>query len=122
MLLFPVQFICYSVSSSSCYLYRATNITSLQLYKDIYCVFIRRCSSQDMFICSVIFNSDGIREPVSGSLLYGNNIVTAAVILSSNAIGVHFYSLWESCMFIWYINVSSARFIVCLLGGVAAKI
>jgi photosystem II P680 reaction center D1 protein len=39
---------------------------------------------------------DGIREPVAGSLLYGNNIITAAVIPSSNAIGVHFYPLWDS--------------------------
>jgi photosystem II P680 reaction center D1 protein len=39
---------------------------------------------------------DGIREPVAGSLLYGNNIVTTAVIPSSNAIGVHFYPLWDS--------------------------
>ncbi len=29
---------------------------------------------------------DGIREPVSGSLLYGNNIITGAVIPTSNAI------------------------------------
>jgi photosystem II P680 reaction center D1 protein len=39
---------------------------------------------------------DGIREPVSGSLLYGNNIITSSVIPSSNAIGVHFYPLWDS--------------------------
>ncbi|VXD14181.1 Photosystem Q(B) protein 3 [Planktothrix serta PCC 8927] len=39
---------------------------------------------------------DGIREPVSGSLLYGNNIITAAVVPSSNAIGLHFYPIWEA--------------------------
>merc|ERR1719498_64963 len=39
---------------------------------------------------------DGIREPVSGSLMYGNNIITGAVIPSSNAIGVHFYPVWEA--------------------------
>jgi len=33
--------------------------------------------------------SDGIREPVSGSLLYGNNIITGAVVPTSNAIGLH---------------------------------
>jgi len=32
---------------------------------------------------------DGIREPVQGSLLAGNNIVTASIIPSSNAIGLH---------------------------------
>jgi photosystem II P680 reaction center D1 protein len=42
---------------------------------------------------------DGIREPVAGSLLYGNNIITGAVIPSSNAIGVHFYPVWESLSF-----------------------
>ena len=30
---------------------------------------------------------DGIREPVSGSLLYGNNIISGAVVPTSNAIG-----------------------------------
>ena len=39
---------------------------------------------------------DGIREPVSGSLLYGNNIISGSVIPSSNAIGVHFYPIWEA--------------------------
>ncbi len=28
---------------------------------------------------------DGIREPVSGSILYGNNVITGALIPSSNA-------------------------------------
>lgn len=36
--------------------------------------------------CYVSF-SDGIREPVSGSLLYGNNIISGAIIPTSNAIG-----------------------------------
>ena len=39
---------------------------------------------------------DGIREPVSGSLLYGNNIISGAVVPSSNAIGLHFYPIWEA--------------------------
>jgi len=39
---------------------------------------------------------DGIREPVAGSLLYANNIISGALIPSSNAIGVHFYPFWES--------------------------
>ena len=39
---------------------------------------------------------DGIREPLSGSLMYGNNIISAAVIPSSNAIGLHFYPVWEA--------------------------
>ncbi|NCW23629.1 MAG: photosystem II q(b) protein, partial [Actinobacteria bacterium] len=39
---------------------------------------------------------DGIREPVAGSLMYGNNIISGAVIPSSNAIGLHFYPIWEA--------------------------
>ena len=39
---------------------------------------------------------DGIREPISGSLLSGNNIITATVVPSSNAIGLHFYPMWEA--------------------------
>ena len=39
---------------------------------------------------------DGLREPVSGSLLYGNNIITATVVPSSNAIGLHLYPIWET--------------------------
>lgn len=37
--------------------------------------------------CYLKMSSDGIREPVSGSLLYGNNIISGAVIPTSNAIG-----------------------------------
>ena len=48
---------------------------------------------------------DGIREPVAGSLLYGNNIITGGVIPSSNAIGVHFYPEWESATLLeWLYN------------------
>ena len=55
---------------------------------------------------------DGIRD----SLLYGNNIITGAVIPSSNAIGVHFYPIWESLAFDeWYISISSASFSWCCL-------
>ncbi|MUG94539.1 photosystem II q(b) protein [Scytonema sp. UIC 10036] len=39
---------------------------------------------------------DGIREPIAGSILGGNNIITAAVIPTSAAVGLHFYPLWEA--------------------------
>ena len=39
---------------------------------------------------------DGIREPVAGSLMYGNNIISGLVVPSSNAIGLHFYPIWEA--------------------------
>ncbi len=48
------------------------------------------------FIAAPPVDIDGIREPVSGSLLYGNNIISAAVVPSSNAIGLHFYPIWEA--------------------------
>ena len=48
------------------------------------------------FIAAPPVDIDGIREPVAGSLMYGNNIITGAVIPSSNAIGVHFYPIREA--------------------------
>jgi photosystem II P680 reaction center D1 protein len=36
-----------------------------------------------------VVDIDGIREPVAGSFMTGNNIISAAVIPSSNAIGLH---------------------------------
>jgi photosystem II P680 reaction center D1 protein len=56
---------------------------------------------------------DGIREPVCGSLLYGNNIISGSLIPSSNALGVHFYPLWEaSTLFEWSYNGGSYQFVV----------
>ncbi len=48
------------------------------------------------FIGAPAVDIDGIREPVSGSLLYGNNIISGAVVPSSNAIGLHLYPIWEA--------------------------
>jgi hypothetical protein len=62
---------------------------------------------------------DGIREPVSGSLLYGNNIITGAIIPTSNAIGLHFYPIWEAASLDeWLYNGGPYQMIVChfLLG------
>jgi photosystem II P680 reaction center D1 protein len=56
---------------------------------------------------------DGIREAVAGSLLYGNNIITGAVIPSSNAIGVHFYPFWAALgAEEWLYNGGTYQFIV----------
>jgi photosystem II P680 reaction center D1 protein len=56
---------------------------------------------------------DGIREPVAGSLLYGNNIISGAVVPSSNAIGVHFYPVWESVSFDeWLYNGGTYQLVV----------
>ncbi|PHT78263.1 Photosystem II protein D1 [Capsicum annuum] len=48
-----------------------------------------------VFIAAPPVDIDGIREPVSGSLLYGNNIISGAIIPTSAAIGLHFYLIWE---------------------------
>ncbi len=40
------------------------------------------------FIAAPPVDIDGIREPVAGSLIYGNNIISGAVVPSSNAIGI----------------------------------
>ena len=48
------------------------------------------------FIAAPPVDIDGIREPVAGSLILGNNIISGAVIPSSNAIGLHFYPIWEA--------------------------
>ncbi|KAL3651980.1 hypothetical protein CASFOL_001661 [Castilleja foliolosa] len=48
------------------------------------------------FIAAPPVDIDGIREPVSGSLLLGNNIISGAIIPTSAAIGLHFYPIWEA--------------------------
>jgi photosystem II P680 reaction center D1 protein len=48
------------------------------------------------FIAAPPVDLDGVREPISGSLMYGNNIISAAVLPTSNAIGLHFYPLYAA--------------------------
>ncbi len=48
------------------------------------------------FVAAPAVDIDGIREPVAGSLIYGNNIISGAVVPSSNAIGLHIYPIWEA--------------------------
>lgn len=65
------------------------------------------------FVGAPAVDIDGIREPVSGSMLYGNNIITGAVIPSSNAIGVHYYPVWESLSFDeWLYNGGTYQLVV----------
>lgn len=65
------------------------------------------------FILAPPVDIDGIREPVAGSLLYGNNIITGAVVPSSNAIGVHFYPVWEALSLDeWLYNGGTYQFTV----------
>jgi photosystem II P680 reaction center D1 protein len=73
------------------------------------------------FIAAPPVDIDGIREPVAGSLLYGNNIISGAIIPSSNAIGMHFYPIWEAASVDeWLYNGGPYQLIVChFLLGVA---
>jgi photosystem II P680 reaction center D1 protein len=65
------------------------------------------------FLAAPPVDMDGIREPVVGSILGGNSIVSAAVIPTSAAIGLHFYPLWEaSFMDEWLYNGGPYQFIV----------
>lgn len=65
------------------------------------------------FLAAPPVDIDGIREPVAGSLLYGNNIISGAVVPSSNAIGMHFYPIWEAAsMDEWLYNGGEYQLIV----------
>ena len=48
------------------------------------------------FVAAPSVDMDGVREPVMGSILGGNNIVTAGVVPTSAAIGLHFYPIWKA--------------------------
>jgi photosystem II P680 reaction center D1 protein len=48
------------------------------------------------FIAAPPVDIDGIHEHISGSLLYGNNIISGAIIpTTAAAIGLHFYPVWK---------------------------
>lgn len=53
-----------------------------------------------VFIIAIVaappVNLDPLGSPISGSLLDGNNPITAAVVPTSAAIGLHFYPIWEA--------------------------
>nr|YP_003795256.1 photosystem II protein D1 [Chromera velia]YP_003795333.1 photosystem II protein D1 [Chromera velia]ADJ66498.1 photosystem II protein D1 [Chromera velia]ADJ66575.1 photosystem II protein D1 [Chromera velia] len=74
------------------------------------------------FVAAPPVDIDGIREPVSGSLLYGNNIISGAVVPSSNAIGMHLYTVWDAmCIEEWLYNGGPYQFVVLhFLIGVAS--
>jgi photosystem II P680 reaction center D1 protein len=80
------------------------------------------------FVVAPPVDIDGIREPVIGSLMGGNNIITAAVVPTSAAIGLHFYPIWEaSSIDEWLYNGGPYQLIVlhfligiwCYLGRLA---
>ena len=65
------------------------------------------------FMAAPPVDLDGIREPVIGSLLGGNNLISAAVIPTSAAIGLHFYPLWSAgSMAEWLYNGGPYQLII----------
>ncbi|MCM1981613.1 Photosystem Q(B) protein 1 [Lyngbya confervoides] len=65
------------------------------------------------FIAAPAVDMEGIREPIMGSILQGNNLLTAAVIPTSAAIGLHFYPLWEAAsMSEWLYNGGPYQMII----------
>jgi photosystem II P680 reaction center D1 protein len=58
------------------------------------------CTAAITFLIALVVappvDSDGIGTMISGSLLSGNNIITAAVVPTSAAIGLHFYPIWDA--------------------------
>jgi photosystem II P680 reaction center D1 protein len=48
------------------------------------------------FIAAPPVDLTGNGTPISGSLLSGNNLITAAVVPTSAAIGLHFYPIWAA--------------------------
>ncbi|KAH8974314.1 hypothetical protein BDL97_01G095400 [Sphagnum fallax] len=72
------------------------------------------------FIVAPPIDIDGIREPVSGSLLYGNNIISSAIIPTSAAISLHFYPIWEAAFVDeWLYNGGYELIVLHFLLGVA---
>jgi photosystem II P680 reaction center D1 protein len=56
---------------------------------------------------------EGLREPIAGSLMAHNNLITAAVVPTSAAIGLHFYPIWEAdSMSEWLYNGGAYQLIV----------
>ncbi|CAN6465187.1 unnamed protein product [Victoria cruziana] len=65
------------------------------------------------FIAAPPVDIDGIREPICGSLLHGNNIISGVTVPTSTAIGLHFYPKWEaSSVDEWLYNGGPYKLIV----------
>jgi photosystem II P680 reaction center D1 protein len=65
------------------------------------------------FVAAPPVDMEGTREPIVGALLDGNNPITAAVIPTSAAIGLHFYPIWDAAsMDEWLYNGGPYQLIV----------
>ena len=65
------------------------------------------------FLVAPAVDMDGSGRLISGALFDGNNLVTAAVVPSSAAIGLHFYPIWEAASLDeWLVNGGPYQLIV----------
>lgn len=70
-----------------------------------------------VFIIAIVaappVDMQGLGSPISGSLLDGNNVITAAVIPTSAAVGLHFYPIWSAgSIDEWLVNGGPYQLIV----------
>ncbi|MGB7250070.1 MAG: photosystem II q(b) protein [Phormidesmis sp.] len=70
-----------------------------------------------VFILAIIaapaVDMDGTGHLIAGSLLDGNNLMTAAVVPTSAAVGLHFYPIWEAASLDeWLVNGGPYQLIV----------
>ena len=65
------------------------------------------------FIAAPPVDMEGIREPIFGSILGNQNPISAAIVPTSAAIGLHFYPIWEaSSMEEWLYNGGPYQLII----------
>lgn len=65
------------------------------------------------FIAAPAVDMDGTGRLIAGSLLDGNNLMTAAVVPTSAAIGLHFYPIWDAASLEeWLVNGGPYQLIV----------
>ncbi|MDK3162096.1 Photosystem Q(B) protein 1 [Kamptonema cortianum] len=76
-------------------------------------LFVAAIAFAIAFMTAPPVDMEGIREPITGSLLGSHNLIAAAVIPTSAAIGLHFYPIWEaSSMAEWLYNGGPYQLIV----------
>jgi photosystem II P680 reaction center D1 protein len=65
------------------------------------------------FIAAPPVDLDGVREPIIGSLMGGNSLISAAVVPTSAAIGLHFYPIWQAgSLAEWFYNGGPYQLVV----------
>lgn len=75
------------------------------------------CTAATVFVIALIaapaVDADGFGHVISGSLLDGNNLLTAAVVPTSAAVGMRFYPIWAAASIDeWLLNGGPYQLIV----------